>query len=152
MKNARLLSGVCFSYKQKCPNQTVRAISISELHAAGNLTAAEASGACVHVTGGSVNERLNTLYIGLPGTVGTPVGMAHLNTKGNAFSANFTFCHLSTSLQKPMLYIKPNYHSRTGDEMQEKFLFFYREFRGKQKYPLSRRRKLKNLAKMRLLH
>ena len=42
----------------------------------------------------SVDNRLDTLNIGLPGTVGASVGVRDLNTKGNTLAANITFCQL----------------------------------------------------------
>lgn len=61
---------------------------------AGNLTAAETTGAHINVLRSTVNNSFDTLNIGLPCTVGTSVRMAHFNTKGNALIAKFTLCHL----------------------------------------------------------
>ena len=47
------------------------------------------------MTGSTVNDSLNSLYIGLPGSVGTSVGVAHLDTEGNAFFAKFALSHTS---------------------------------------------------------
>ena len=41
----------------------------------------------------TVDNGLNPLYIGLPGTVGTSVGVGDLNTKGNALAAIITLRH-----------------------------------------------------------
>ncbi len=41
----------------------------------------------------AVNNRLHTLHIGLPSTVGTPVRVRDLNAKGNALIAELAFCH-----------------------------------------------------------
>ena len=67
--------------------------NIRLLHSAGDLAAAQAASACVNVLGTSVHDRLDALHIGLPSTVGTPVGVRHLNAKGNALVAKLTFCH-----------------------------------------------------------
>ena len=62
-------------------------------HSAGDLTRTEASGADIDMAGGPVHDRLDALHIGLPSTVGAPVGVRHLNAKGNALVAKLTFCH-----------------------------------------------------------
>ena len=67
-------------------------------HSAGDLTAAEATGACVDMLGGTVDKSLNALDVGLPCAVGTSVGMAHLYAKSNALIAKFTLCHLMLHL------------------------------------------------------
>lgn len=66
----------------------------ANLYCAGNLTAAQATGANVDMLGRAVHDDLDTLNVGLPCTVGAPVGMTDLDTKGNALSANIAFCHL----------------------------------------------------------
>lgn len=68
--------------------------SAPALHGAGNLTAAQATGANVDVLRCSVHYGLDALNIGLPSTVGTSVGVAHLDTKRNILAAKFTLCHL----------------------------------------------------------
>ena len=67
-------------------------------HSAGNLAAAEATGAYVDMLGGTVLDNLNTLYVGLPCTVRTSVGMAHLDAKRNTLVAIFTLRHLMLHL------------------------------------------------------
>ena len=63
------------------------------LHSAGDLTGTEASGADVHVSGSSLHDRLHALHVGLPGAVGTTMGVRDLNTKGHALAADITFSH-----------------------------------------------------------
>ena len=41
----------------------------------------------------AIDNRLNTLDIGLPGTIGTPVGVRDLNTEGHALVAKFALSH-----------------------------------------------------------
>ena len=41
----------------------------------------------------AVDDRLNTLNIGLPGTIGTPVGVRDLDTEGHALVAKFALSH-----------------------------------------------------------
>ena len=59
----------------------------------GDLTGAKATGASIYTLGGSVNDCLHTLDVGLPGTIGAAVGVGNLNTKCNALSAKFALCH-----------------------------------------------------------
>ena len=62
-----------------------------------DLVGAEASGTSVHMARSSVDNRLNPLYVGLPGTVGASVGVGNFDTKANTFSAEITFGHSGTS-------------------------------------------------------
>ena len=41
----------------------------------------------------AVDDRLNTLDIGLPGTIGTPVRVRDLNAEGNALIAELALSH-----------------------------------------------------------
>jgi hypothetical protein len=63
-------------------------------HRTGDLTGTEASGADVHMSGGAIHDRLDTLHVGLPGAVGTAVRVRHLNAENDALIAKFTFGHL----------------------------------------------------------
>ena len=63
-------------------------------HSAGNLAAAQASGAYIDVFGASVHYGLDTFHVGLPFAVGAPVRVADLNTKSNTLVAELTLCHL----------------------------------------------------------
>ena len=58
-----------------------------------DLVRTEASGTSVHMARSTVDNGLNPLYVGLPGTIGTSVGVGNLNTKGNALTAIITLCH-----------------------------------------------------------
>ena len=58
-----------------------------------NLVGAEASGTSVHMARSTVNNSLDALYIGFPGSVGTSVGVRDLNTKGNALATIITLSH-----------------------------------------------------------
>lgn len=58
-----------------------------------NLVGTEASGTCVHMAGSSIDDGLDPLHIGAPGTVGTSVGMGNLDTKGNTLTAIITLRH-----------------------------------------------------------
>ena len=61
----------------------------------------------------TVHNGLDPLNIGLPGSVGTSVGVGYFDTKANTFSAEITFGHSGTSFvlseSQRSYYIK---HSR----------------------------------------
>ena len=65
------------------------------LHSAGDLTGTEASGADVHVSGSALHDRLHALHVGLPGAVGTAVGVGNLDAEGDALVAEFAFGHVA---------------------------------------------------------
>ena len=58
-----------------------------------NLVGTEASGTCVHMARSPVNDSLDSLNIGLPGTVGPSVGVRNLDTEGHALTAKITLSH-----------------------------------------------------------
>ena len=59
----------------------------------GNFSGAHATRTDINMTGRTVDNRLDAFYIGLPGTVGTPVRVRDLNTKGHAFAAILALSH-----------------------------------------------------------
>lgn len=63
-----------------------------------NLARAQTSGANINVCGRAVDHSLNSLNIGLPGSVGSSVRVRYLYTESNTLSANFTFCHIGAHL------------------------------------------------------
>ena len=58
-----------------------------------NLVGTEASGTSVHMAGSSIHDSLDALDVGLPGTVGTSVGVRDLDTKGYALTTKITLSH-----------------------------------------------------------
>ena len=64
-----------------------------KLHSAGDLAAAEATGADVNVLRSTVHDGLDALHIGLPRAVGSSVRMAHLDAEGDVLFAELTLCH-----------------------------------------------------------
>ena len=64
------------------------------LDGALNLTGTQASCTDIDMAGRTLNNSLDALNIGLPGSVGTSVGMGNLDTKGNALTAKIALCHL----------------------------------------------------------
>ena len=79
MKKARLLASLVFTH--------------SGSDRAGDLAAAQTTGACVGMAGGPVHDDLHALDVGLPRAVGTSVRVAHLDAKSDALIAKFTLCH-----------------------------------------------------------
>ena len=75
-----------------------RDLFLRKLHGALHFAAAQAASANIDVLGGAVDNSLNTLHVGLPHTVGTPMGVADLDAESHTFSANLTFCHLNQLL------------------------------------------------------
>ena len=70
-----------------------RRIDFWQLDGPLDLVGTEASGTSVHMARSSVNNRLNTLYIGLPGTVGASVGVGNLDTESYALATKITLSH-----------------------------------------------------------
>ena len=62
-----------------------------------NLARSQASGASVNVTGSAVNYCLYSLYIGLPGSVGSSVRVGYLDTIYNLLAAVLTLCHYEST-------------------------------------------------------
>ena len=67
---------------------------VIRLDSAFNLVGAKAPCTDIYMARSTVHDSFDALDVGLPGSVGTPVGMGDLNAEGNALSANITFCHL----------------------------------------------------------
>ena len=70
----------------------------SKSDCAGNLAAAQTTGACVGMLGGTVHDNLNALDVGLPSTVGASVRVAHLDAESDTLIAKITLCHLMLHL------------------------------------------------------
>ena len=64
-----------------------------ELDGPLNLVGTEASGTSVHMAGSTVDNRLNALDIGLPGTIGTSVRVGDLDTKSHTLATVITLRH-----------------------------------------------------------
>ena len=72
--------------------------SHSKSDCAGNLAAAQTTGACVGVLGCAINNNLDALHVRLPHAVGTSVRVAHLDAKSDTLIAKITLCHLMLHL------------------------------------------------------
>ena len=90
---------VIFAYKEERPAEqsagrfvcTVQATINSDR--AGNFAGTQAPGTNIHMARRAIDNRLNTLDIGLPGTIGTPVGVRDLDAEGHALVAKFALSH-----------------------------------------------------------
>ena len=94
----------------------------------GHLAAAEAASASVNVLRGTVNDGLNALDIGLPGTVAPTMRMAHLNAEGHALVAELTLSHAGTLLLESSVSKQLCYYSRPFSQMQAFFLHSFASF------------------------
>ena len=59
----------------------------------GNLTGTQAPGTNIYMARRTVHNSLDTFYIGLPGTIGTSVGVGNLNAEGYALIAKLALSH-----------------------------------------------------------
>ena len=93
-----------------------------------DLVGAEASGTSVHMARSSVDNRLNPLYVGLPGTVGASVGVGNLNTESYTLATKITLSHslhlLSERIINILLSQSLRYDSRVFKKKQVFFCFF----------------------------
>ena len=95
-ENARHSQGgniTCNLRKIKTPLKISGVINAGELDSPFNLVGTEATGTSVHMARSTVHNGLNPLNIGLPGSVGTSVGVGDLDTEGNALATIITLCH-----------------------------------------------------------
>ena len=60
---------------------------------AGNFTGTQTPGTNVHMAGRTIDDCLHALDVGLPGTIGTSVGVGNLNAEGHALVAELALCH-----------------------------------------------------------
>ncbi len=59
----------------------------------GNLAGTQAPGTNIYMTRRTVDDCLDAFHIGLPGTIGTSVGVGNLDAKGYALIAKLAFSH-----------------------------------------------------------
>ena len=62
-------------------------------HCAGHFVGTQATSAGVDMTRFTVDNRFDAFHVWFPSSVGSSVGMGHLDTKGNALTADITFSH-----------------------------------------------------------
>ena len=71
----------------------VRAFCYATLNRAGNFTGAQTAGTNIDMAGRTIDNCLNALHIGLPGTIGATMRVGNLNAEGNALIAELALCH-----------------------------------------------------------
>ena len=71
-----------------------------QLNSTFNLIGTEASCTDVDMAGRTIDDSFHALYVGLPHSVGTSVGVGDLNTKGNTLATIITLRHNCTSYLK----------------------------------------------------
>ena len=81
------------------------------------------------MAGSSVNHSLDALDVGLPGTVGTSVGVRNLDTKGYALTTKITLSH---SLHLPSFHYSviyaPSQALRYDNKLSPKKQAFFSNF------------------------
>ena len=77
----------------KSPAQKSGASFVSQLDSAGNFTGTQAPGTNIYMARRTIDDRLHTLYVGLPGTIGTSMGVGNLDTEGHALVAKLALSH-----------------------------------------------------------
>ena len=91
----------------------------------GNFTGAQTPGTNVHMAGGTIDDSLHALDVGLPSPVRTPVRVGNLNTKSNALVAELTLSHplhlLAVHTMTLTFTSHIGYNSMSCRKMQELF-------------------------------
>ena len=64
-------------------------------HGAGDLAGTEASCADIDMSGSAIHDCLDALHVGLPGAIGTAMGMGYLDTEHYAFVAKVALSHFA---------------------------------------------------------
>ena len=96
-----------------------------KLHSAGDLAAAEATGADINMLRCSVHDGLDALHIRLPRTVRASVRMADFDAEGHALIAELTLCHIVEAPPCLCFSVPAEqllYNSRPFCRLQEKVL------------------------------
>ena len=79
---------------EKAPRKHPRGLLLVQLSdSAGNFTGTQAPGTNIHMARRTIDQSLDTLDIGLPGTIGTSVRVGNLDAEGHALVAKFAFSH-----------------------------------------------------------
>ena len=58
-----------------------------------NLTGTQTAGTNIYMAGRIIDDRLDTFYIGFPGTIAAPMRVGNLDTERNALVAKLALCH-----------------------------------------------------------
>ena len=89
---AGILPAPAFTEKERSRTRSPGSLFVQS-DRSGDLTGTHTPGTNIHMAGGTVDDRLHTLHIGLPGTIGTPMRVRNLNTEGHALVAELALCH-----------------------------------------------------------
>ena len=89
-KNNMLLEQPAYTGRQR---PAVRQSALTRLNSACNLAGTQTPGTNVDMARRTIDNRLDSLDIGLPRAVGPPVGMGNLNAKGHTLVTELTFSH-----------------------------------------------------------
>ena len=108
MKKRKRMYSVSAFWKKEIPDEMSGILFVQLLDRSGDLTGTHTPGTNIHMAGGTVDDRLHTLHIGLPGTIGTPMGVGNLNTEGHALVAKLALCHPLHLLA--VAYFHANFH------------------------------------------
>ena len=118
--------------KKRCCICNTASVTISEayrLDSPLNLVGTEASGTGVHMARSSVDNSLDPLHIGLPGTVGTSVRVGDLDTESHALATKITLRHSSHLLSIGYSFLRSwrtlKYNSKEHSKMQALFYIFF---------------------------
>ena len=79
--------------KEKRNPGQMSGIVFVQLDRSGDLTGTHTPGTNIHMAGGTVNDSLHALDVGLPGTIGAAVRVRHSDTESNALIAELALCH-----------------------------------------------------------
>ena len=118
-------------YTAKNPEPDGSGFRLSMSDRSGDLAGTHTPGTNIHMAGRAVDDRLHTLHIGLPGTIGTPVRVGDLDAERNALVAELALCHPLHLLAVAYYcaFRRHNwYHTRKLLKMQVKFSKKHRLF------------------------
>ena len=88
-----VLSAAFFSKGKKEIPDFKSGILFVQSDRSGDLTGTHTPGTNIHMAGGTIDDCLHTLHVGLPGTIGTTMRVRNANTKGNALVAKLALSH-----------------------------------------------------------
>ena len=82
------------------------------------------------MSGGALHDRLHALHVGLPGAVGTAMGVGHLNAEGDALVAEFAFGHVAYLLAMKIAFKKAStvILAESAGKSKPFFKFLFRKF------------------------
>lgn len=89
------------------------------LDSSGHFIRTKATGAGVYVAGSAINNRLNTLHIGFPSSIGSSVRVRNLNSERDTLAADIALSHMSAPPYGFCSLSQRKYLIRLGGEKQE---------------------------------